>query len=147
MKNWLCILALLPLSFSKSEYFVVIASEDSASVATMLRKLEADKSIDQNAYKGALLMKSAGFQSTPFSKLNRFNQGRLILEKEIESYPKNAEYRFLRLIIQENAPGLLFYYSNIAEDAAWVKKHYRELNSEVRSAIVKYSKTSVNLKL
>ena len=147
MKNWLCILALLPLTFSKSDYFTVIAGEDNASITAMLRKLEVDKSVDQNAYKGALLMKSAGFQSTPFAKLNRFNKGRQILEKEIETYPKNTEYRFLRLIIQENAPGLLFYYSNIEEDAAWVKKHYKELKADVRSAIVSYSKKSVNLKL
>lgn len=118
-----------------------------AAVTAMIDRLENTTTSDKNAYRGALLMKKAGYQKTPKDKLSLFKQGRLLLEKEIETNSKNTEYHFLRLIIQENAPKMLKYNTNIVEDAAWVKKHYTEVNSDVRSAIVNYSKTSVNLKL
>ena len=100
----------LALSFSKEEYFKVISSNDLSTVNAMLTLLEKEKEgSDKKAYKGALLMKKAEFQKTPKDKLDIFNQGRIQLEHEIGLNPKSTEYRFLRLIIQENAPKLVKY--------------------------------------
>ena len=138
----------LALSFSKEEYFKVISSKDLSTVNTMLILLEKEKEgSDKKAYKGALLMKKAEFQKTPKDKLEIFKQGRIQLEHEIGLNSKSTEYRFLRLIIQENAPKLVKYQGNISEDASWIKKHYSSLNSEVKNAIISYAKISINLEL
>ncbi len=144
----LIIYLLLALSFSKEEYFKVISSKDLTSVNAMLKILDAEKEgSDKKAYKGALVMKKAGFQNTPKEKLEIFKQGRIQLENEIGLNSKNTEYRFLRLIIQENAPKILKYQGNISEDVIWIKKHYASLNLEVKNAIISYSKTSIHLNL
>jgi hypothetical protein len=69
------------------------------------------------------------------------------LEKAILKNNKNAEYRFLRLIIQENAPKVLKYNANIKEDVKVVSSEYLSFASEVKSAVVNYSKTSASLKI
>jgi hypothetical protein len=98
-------------------------------------------------HKGALLMKKAGFQKTPKDKLTFFKEGRILLENEISLDPKNSEYRFLRLIIQENAPKIVKYNTDILGDSDLVKNNYLSLHSEVKSAIITYSKSSTILKL
>jgi hypothetical protein len=92
-------------------------------------------------------MKKSGFEKTPKEKLELFKQGKTLLEKEISSNAKNTEYRFLRLIIQENAPAILKYQSNIVEDAKWIKANYSSLATDVKNSIVSYAKTSKNLDL
>ncbi len=146
--KFLIIYIVIAISFSKEEYFKVISSKELSTVNTMLTQLEKEKEgSDKKAYKGALLMKKAGFQKTPKDKLEVFKQGRIQLENEIGLNSKSTEYRFLRLIIQENAPKLVKYQGNISEDVSWIKKHYSSLNAEVKNAIISYAKTSINLKL
>lgn len=141
-------LLVLAVSFSKAEYFKVIEGKDVSTINTMLTKISATKETsEQRAYKGALIMKKSGFEKTPKEKLELFKQGKTLLEKEISSNAKNTEYRFLRLIIQENAPAILKYQSNIAEDAKWIKANYSSLATEVKNSIVSYAKTSKNLDL
>ncbi len=144
----LIIYIVLALSFSKEEYFKVISSKELSTVNTMLTQLEKEKEgSDKKAYKGALLMKKAGFQKSPKEKLEVFKQGRAQLETAIGANSKNTEYRFLRLIIQENAPKILKYQGNIMEDVKWIKSHYSLVHADVKNAIVSYSKKSINLKL
>lgn len=146
--KFLIIYIILALSFSKEEYFKVISCKELSSINTMLGILENEKDgSDKKAYKGALLMKKAGFQNTPKEKLKDFKQGRIQLENEIGINSKSTEYRFLRLIIQENAPKLVKYQGNISEDVNWIKKHYSTMNSEIKNAIISYAKTSINLNL
>jgi hypothetical protein len=133
--------------FSKADFYAVISGDSEGSIAHCLKKLDGSTSHDQKAYKGALLMKKASFQKTPKEKLSYFKEGRLLLENEIKLDRKNVEYRFLRLIIQENAPKILKYNTNVAEDYEMVKRNYTSLNSEVKNAVVSYSKKSTILKL
>lgn len=147
MKCLLIFILLVPL-FSKVDYFKVISSSELTQVDKMLVLLEKEvESADKKAYKGALLMKKAGFQKSPKEKLEVFKQGRAQLETAIGANSKNTEYRFLRLIIQENAPKILKYQGNIMEDVKWIKSHYSVVHADVKNAIVSYSKKSINLKL
>ena len=66
-----------------------------------------------SAKKGALLMKKASLVRKPGDKLKVFKEGSKLLEAEIAKLPKRIEYRFLRLIIQENCPKFLNYSNNI----------------------------------
>jgi hypothetical protein len=83
----------------------------------------------------------------PATKLHLFKEGKKRLEAAIQREPGNAEYRFLRLIVQENAPGFLGYKSNIETDGAFIRKSYASLPESVQQAIARYNKKSKVLKL
>lgn len=75
-----------------------------------------------------------------------FKQGKMLLEGAIKKENKNTEFRFLRLIIQENCPAFLKYQDNIKEDADAVKQMYKKISSALKQAVLDYSKTSKTLK-
>ena len=101
----------------------------------------------RDAFIGAMTMKKAGIVGSPVTKLNLFKKGHLLLEGAIKKNPENAEFRFLRLMIQEHAPGFLKYRNNITEDSELVKNSYPSQPEEVRQAMIDYSKKSKVLKL
>jgi len=68
------------------------------------------------AYKGIGKTMLADFMFLPTSKLSYFNAGKADLEKAIKIEPKNPELRYLRLLIQLNAPFFLNYNDKIASD-------------------------------
>jgi hypothetical protein len=135
-------------SFSKAEYFKIIAGSEASAMSSMQAKIDKGLSgTEKEAYAGALKMKQAETQKTPKEKLGFFKEGKIMLESAIATHPKNAEYRFLRIMIQENAPKILKYQHNLKEDGIFVKEHYLSLSSEIKNAVIAYSKTSNNLKL
>ena len=89
----------------------------------------------------------ASFSGSPNTKLHYFKEGHVLLEEAIKKDPDNAEYRFLRLMIQEHAPGVLGYKKNIENDSELVRKYYKTLPKDVQLAIVDYNKKSKVLKL
>ncbi len=140
--------ALLLASFSKSEYFKVIQGKDAKAIQKLITTLDqSTASSDRTAYLGAMTMKSATLKETPKEKLEVFKKGKDLLEKAITANKKNTEYRFLRLMIQENAPKILKYSSNKTEDALWIKEHYTSCSSEIIQAIKNYAARSVVLDL
>jgi len=149
MISKLVLLAIFAISsFSKSDFFDVIAHGKKTEIDSFLTKINAEKSTNsQQAYLGALKMKSADYQKTPKEKLAIFKEGKALLEKSITADSDNTEFRFLRLIIQENVPKMLKYNSNVKTDATFVKTNFDKLPSEVKSAAIDYSKKSSNLKL
>ncbi|MGN6178915.1 MAG: hypothetical protein ACTHNW_07025, partial [Mucilaginibacter sp.] len=68
--------------------------------------------------------------------------GYIKLEGAISDNLDNAEYRFLRLTIQENAPHIVKYYHQIPADKAIIVKGFKTLSPDVREAVREYSKTS-----
>lgn len=108
--------------------------------------LAAKESSEVKAFKGALQMKAAQFQKTAKDKMNLFNAGKKLLELEIKSNDGNVEYRFLRLLIQENAPKQLKYNGNIEEDVAAIITGYSKLKESAKTALDAYAKKSESLK-
>lgn len=104
------------------------------------------ESSEVKAFKGALQMKAAQFQKTAKDKMTLFNAGKKVLESEIKSNDGNVEYRFLRLLIQENAPKQLKYNGNIEEDASAIVIGYSKLKESTKTAIEVYAKKSSSLK-
>lgn len=98
------------------------------------------------AYTGALVMRKSSFQKSAKKKLTLFKQGRRLLEDAIIKENSNAEFRFLRLIIQENCPAFLKYHDKIKEDAEVVKHYYKNFSPELKHAVAGYSKVSKTLK-
>ncbi|MFT3704807.1 MAG: hypothetical protein QM802_20750 [Agriterribacter sp.] len=153
MKNFhLALLLIIVLPFSKALHaqekgvYKALASNNVKTIDKQLAALEKSNATEDEAYKGTLLMKKAGLVKGPGKKLKIFKEGRLKLEKAIDNHKDNGEYRFLRLMIQENAPGILGYNKEMDEDLKIVQQKYKSLSSDTRDAILSYSKTSKKLK-
>ena len=132
---------------NRPAYYHAMRLDKKDLVNQQLKKLKSEPLETRQAFEGALLMKKAGLAGIPIQKLNLFKQGHKELEAAIKREPKNVEFRFLRLIIQENAPGVLGYKDQLTEDSEYIKKSYKTLPDEVQRAIEDYSKKSKILKL
>ncbi len=140
---------LLTSSFTQPDYSVyqILASGKQEPIQKGIEKYEQQKKSDyRDAYLGSLYMQSAQFEKTPKDKLSIFKKGRLLLE-EVIAKNNLAEFRFLRLIIQENAPKILKYNEQIKTDASFIKSNFNSLENPLKEVIRNYSKTSKSLKL
>ncbi|MEJ0102320.1 MAG: hypothetical protein WDO19_07125 [Bacteroidota bacterium] len=136
-------------SFNRKEFYSVMASGTVETVNEQINLLKNSPPIpltDKEAFEGALLMKKAGLVSGAGKKLNLFKNGHRKLEAAIKKDGENAEYRFLRLMIQEHAPGILGYKDDLKKDSAYIRQSYKKLPAEVQEAIINYSKISKILK-
>ncbi|HKR03937.1 MAG TPA: hypothetical protein VJY62_04810 [Bacteroidia bacterium] len=129
-----------------TEFYDALQSEDTVKINSFLKVLADDTALSSIACKGALLMRKSGFQKSAKRKLEMFKQGRILLEDAIKKENDNAEFRFLRLIIQENCPAFLKYHDKIKEDADAVKHFYKNFSAELKHAVADYSKVSKSLK-
>lgn len=115
-------------------------------IETALAKVESSKQTSlTQAYKGTLTMKKADFMKTPKQKIATFKEGHKLLESEIIAHPKNTEYRFLRLLIQENAPKILKYNKDKEDDKKIIVENFSKLTPYQQSFIREYSKKSTTL--
>lgn len=131
----------------KGTFYEALSSGEEDSIDKMLSKLESEKSTPKvNAYKGALTMKKAGFVKGVGGKVKTFKKGAHLLEDEIKSNPGNTEFRFLRLTIQEHAPGILKYNKEIDADKQAVVSGYAKLDADLKHVIAGYAKDSKVLK-
>jgi len=124
----------------------VMQSGDSAKINSALAELEKSTVKEKDAYKGTLLMQKSGMLKSGMDKLSVFKQGRKLLEGSIKLDSSNVEYRFLRLMIQEQAPDFLNYHSKKEEDAKMIRQSFATLPLPLKEAIKKYSKNSHVLK-
>jgi len=133
-------------SFTKKEFYAVMAGKNEAAIDKQLQLLKSVSTSDKTAYEGALLMKKAGLVSGAKKKLDLFKQGHKKLESVLQKDSSNAEFRFLRLMIQEHAPGIVKYKGEIAADSMYIKNNFKKLQPVVQEAVQRYSKTSNILK-
>ncbi|MET0300615.1 MAG: hypothetical protein ABW036_12665, partial [Flavitalea sp.] len=82
-----------------------------------------------------------GLISGAGKKLKTFKAGHEQLEASITADKDNAEYRFMRLMIQEQAPGILGYKGEIKNDSDYIRKSFKTLPKNVQEAIVNYAQT------
>jgi hypothetical protein len=75
-------------------------------------------------------------------KLQFFNSGKSIIEKSIARDSYNPELRFLRFSVQEKAPRMLGYSSNLEEDADLIyyalTNGYANKNDNFWSTVIKF---------
>ncbi len=133
-------------AFDKSAFYNAMASDNMEAVNSQLAIIKAASIDEKEAYEGALLMKKAGLVTKAQEKISLFKAGRIKLEAAIKKDKENAEFSFLRLIIQEHAPKIVDYNNNIKTDIAAIRSNYKTLPSVVQLAISDYSKKSKNLK-
>ena len=134
-------------TFNEATFFAAIASEDLSLVDNQISLLKKSSIKEKDAYVGALMMKKAGLVSSLRAKLEFFKIGHAKLQTAIENDPRNGTYRFLRLIIQENAPGILNYNDDITEDSRYINQVFDTLSPVVKNAAMDYGKRSKALRI
>jgi hypothetical protein len=131
-------------TFNRSSFYGVLSGKSLKEIDNELNAL--DKSPGNSAFKGTLRMKKSGMTADPKDKLKFFKTGRQELESAIAGDSTNSEYRFLRILIQENVPKIVRYNGDIKKDASYLRKHYKTLPSAAKQALLDYSKKSKELK-
>jgi hypothetical protein len=129
-------------SFNKKDFYKAMAAKDGKLVDKQLAVLDKADFSEKPAFEGALVMKKAGIIKGAGKKLKMFKEGHKKLEAAIAKDKENGEYRFLRLMIQENAPGILGYKDDLDKDSAYIRQSFKKLPADVQQAISSYSKTS-----
>lgn len=130
-------------SINSTNVYLALKNKSITTVNLTIQELEKkDNSSLKNAYLGALFMRKSGITKLMTTKMKLFKKGHSLLEYEIKQHPKNVEYRFLRLIIQENAPTFLKYNQNIANDKKLILDNYPKLGAKLKNNIKEYSSIS-----
>lgn len=129
---------------NKTEYYKALKSENLLLIDQQLEQLKQGK--NEGAYSGALLIRKSGLPGNAKDKLNLFKQGHSSLENAIKKDSSNAEFRLLRLIIQENIPKILKYNSETKKDASYLRNSFKKLPESLQKEILDYSKSSKELK-
>ena len=127
---------------NKNSFYDILASENLDKIDSLLPRIQALAINEKEAYQGALLMKKADLIKGPGKKLSVFKEGHELLERAINEDQNNAEYRFLRLIIQENAPKILGYSSEVESDSLYILENIKTLTPAVQKALLDYCKKS-----
>lgn len=135
-----------PRAIDQADVYAAMAAKTVQELDVALAALENTQLAGKLAYEGALLMKKSGLLKGPSQKLKVFKSGREKLETAIRKDSGNIEYRFLRLMIQENVPKVVGYKKDIEVDSTLVVNAYKTLSPVLRRAIKDYSKISKILK-
>jgi len=130
----------------KASFFAAMQSGAIGDINAQLKLVEASSIKEKDAYYGALLMRKAGLMNGALNKLSLFKSGHKKLESSIKKNNASVVLHFLRLMIQENAPGILGYKDDEQRDADLIKKNYKDLPKVVQQAISDYSRQSKILK-
>ena len=133
--------------FDKAGFYAAMSSEKMDEINTQLAIIKGSSINEKEAYEGALLMKKAGLASSAKEKLSLFKAGRSKLESSISKDVNNTEYRFLRVIIQEHAPRIVKYRSELDEDSKLVQINFKNLPQFLQQVIIDYSKKSKVIKI
>jgi hypothetical protein len=128
--------------FEKSSFYKVMASGNLENINVQLSIVTAASIPEKEAYRGALLMRKAGLLKKAADKLKFFKAGYIQLESALKKDSTNGEYHFLRLTIQEHAPGTVMYFKDLEKDRLYIQNTFKKLSPVVQKAIFDYSKNS-----
>ena len=136
-----------PSTINRSAFYKAMQENDKALVNAQLKELNEAPGDLKQAFMGAMLMKRASFVGSAGARIHYFREGHKMLESAIQKAPDNVEFRLLRLMVQEHAPGALGYKSDIGKDSEYIRKYYKSLPGEVQLTVEDYNKKSKFLKL
>ena len=128
--------------FDKAAFYKIMETGNLSAINSQIEVVKASATENKAGYEGALLMRKAGKEAIPQKKLKYFKEGRIKLETAIQADADNAEYRFLRLTIEENAPKIVKYRNDLEEDKAFIQRNFKRMLPVIQHAIMNYSKNS-----
>ncbi|RSC95708.1 hypothetical protein [Tenacibaculum singaporense] len=119
------------IGFNNAPNFVIKYHELATKEAELsyIKKYKNSKEVSIQAYVVSLQMKQAKYKTMPWSKLKVFNTNKNKLEELILKNPNNVHLRYIRLVIQENTPGILGYTSSIKKDKQFLKEVLQKKDS------------------
>jgi hypothetical protein len=132
--------------FDKRSFYHDLSSDDIQAMNRQLDILSAANFAGKDAFEGALMMKKAGSEKEARKRMDGFKTGRHKLEHEIARDTANAEFRFLRLVIQEHLPKGIPYRADMDRDASLLIRKMNSLPEETRDAVQHYARSSARLK-
>lgn len=133
--------------FDRSVFYAAMSSDKLEVINSQLNLVSMLSISEKEAFEGALLMRKSGLIKNAKEKLDIFKSGRMKLEKAIAKNLDNIEFRFLRVIIQENAPKILKYKKELEADVKLIRTNYKDLSTILQQIINDYSKKSTVLKI
>jgi hypothetical protein len=125
--------------FDRAGFYQAMETEKLTGINRQLEIIRSAPFPGDEGFEATLLMKKAGMVKAPASKLSLFKTGHRKLEELIKKDSFNTELRFLRLMIEEHAPGVLGYKADLEKDKAYICMHFKELSPVVRQAVSRYS--------
>jgi hypothetical protein len=126
----------------KAAFYTVMDRGNLDEVNNEIDLVAASSSSEKDGYTGALLMRKAGLVKRPAEKLKFFKAGRIKFDTAIAADKDNVEFHFLRFAIQEHAPKIVKYRTDLEADKQIVLKAYKNLSPVIQHAIVDYTKNS-----
>ena len=129
-------------NFDRVTFYATMASGIVEDIDKQLAILNEVSIPEKEAYEGALLMRKSGVLKIAVEKLKYFKKGRIKLETALLKDSNNAEYRFLRLSVQEHAPKVVKYKDKLKTDKQFIINAFKNLPAVVQRAIIDYSKKS-----
>ncbi len=132
--------------FKKTLFYKAMENGSETDINNQLAIIKVSSFDGKEAFEGALLMKKAGTAGGAKKKLNLFREGHKKLEGILNKDSLNVEYRFLRLMVQEHAPGILGYKKELEKDSRFIQENFRKLSPVVQQAVTDYCKQSKVLK-
>lgn len=110
-----------------------IAVQDKNLCKRMIEELEQskEKSAVYLAYLGGYQTIWAHHVFSPMSKFSTFKKGKKNIELAISKEPENVEIRYIRFMVQKNAPSFLGYNGNLKEDKDYMIKNKNNVHSEL----------------
>lgn len=134
-------------TFDKPSFYAAMSSDKLDVINKQLNSLKSLSLEEKEAYEGALLMRKSGLAKNANEKLSLFKSGRSKLEAAITKNMDNIEFRFLRVIIQENAPRIVKYKKELESDVKLIRTNFKNLSVFLQQVINDYSKNSAVLKI
>ncbi len=132
-------------TFDKQIFYKTLSSGNLLQVNDQFISIKTVFLPDREAYEGALLMKEANLTDNKKKRLSLFRSGKLMLDSTIVNNKENCEFRFLRLVVQENSPPVLGYNKQINEDCILIKKQFKSSSIVLQNIILDYSRKSKKL--
>ena len=132
------------IELDRKSYYKALSSDDLLAVDAAITKTKAHASF--RGFEGALWMRKAGLASSISQKYSFFKKGATMMDEALTADSKNTELKFLRFMVQEQAPRLLNYRSHLEDDAKDIKMNYKSLPKETLIALKGYCNKSEILK-
>ena len=130
-------------TISKAKFYKALASNDKIQIEELLSNLikQKDTNLSQG-YIATLKMSKSNFEKNIQIKISLFKEGATLLDQLILEYPKQIEFKFLRCIIQEKAPKILKYNTNIQSDKKQILSEFKNQSKSLQIHIINYAKNS-----
>lgn len=132
----------LQQKFEKTTFYAVMDRGSLEEVNNEIDVVTASSINEKEGYEGALLMRKAGLVARPAEKLKLFKAGRIKLETALLNDKDNVEFHFLRFAVEEHAPKIVKYRTDLEADKQIILKSYKDLSPVVQRAIMDYTKKS-----